>query len=501
VKDAHPDWTPGQIKSALMTSSVQDVLKENGVTPSDPFDRGAGSIRANRAVAPTVTFDVTAAQYLASAADPLNRIHLNLPSINANPMPGVVTTTRTLKNVTDTNQVLKAEATAPAGASIDVEPGTIVVNPGETAVIRVTINATSLANGQYFGQITLDPNKGGYNNVVLPVAFRKAQGQNSLVHSCTPTTIPVGGTSDCLVEAQNLAPVQAQASLDVSGPQNRQLTIQNVSAPGVPKGAGGNGFTWSGTLTPALAPTIDNLLVPAAPPPPVDEYLPLRLLGVTPISGVGDDTLVNFTVPAFTYGTEAYTRLAVTTNGYVVVGGGASQDLIFMPQTFPNIARPNNVLAPYWTDLDPTQGAPGSGVRIAVITDGVSNWIVVDWENVPVFTGGAQRSFQMWIGLAANTPAGDDITFLYGNNIGPGDSASGLNSGAENRDGTSGKNRIPASNDTVRVITSPPTPGGKVTITYDAFGRNAGTHDILATLTSNLVQGATTDRETITVTK
>ena len=50
VKDAHPDWTPGQIKSALMTSSLQDVLKENGVTPSDPFDRGAGSIRANRAV-------------------------------------------------------------------------------------------------------------------------------------------------------------------------------------------------------------------------------------------------------------------------------------------------------------------------------------------------------------------------------------------------------------------------------------------------------------------
>ena len=99
VKDAHPDWTPGQIKSALMTSSLQGVLKQDGVTPSDPFDRGAGSIRANRAVYPTVTFDVTAQQYVDSATDPLNRVHLNLPSINANPMPGLVTTTRTLKNV------------------------------------------------------------------------------------------------------------------------------------------------------------------------------------------------------------------------------------------------------------------------------------------------------------------------------------------------------------------------------------------------------------------
>ena len=49
VKAVHPDWTPGQIKSALMTSAVQDVLKEDGRTPADPFDMGAGSIRADRA--------------------------------------------------------------------------------------------------------------------------------------------------------------------------------------------------------------------------------------------------------------------------------------------------------------------------------------------------------------------------------------------------------------------------------------------------------------------
>ena len=57
VKAAHPDWTPAEIKSALMTSSVQSVVKEDGVTPADPFDDGAGSIRADRAVNPTLVFD------------------------------------------------------------------------------------------------------------------------------------------------------------------------------------------------------------------------------------------------------------------------------------------------------------------------------------------------------------------------------------------------------------------------------------------------------------
>ncbi len=42
-----------------MTSSVQTVVKEDGVTPATPFDMGAGSIRANRAVNPTVVFDET----------------------------------------------------------------------------------------------------------------------------------------------------------------------------------------------------------------------------------------------------------------------------------------------------------------------------------------------------------------------------------------------------------------------------------------------------------
>jgi len=153
------------------------------------------------------------------------------------------------------------------------------------------------------------------------------------------------------------------------------------------------------------------------------------------------------------------------------------------------------VLAPYWTDLH--MGRAGAALRVATLTDGVNTWLVGEWIG-KVFDSNATRSFQIWIQLGAT----EGIWYAFGSDLGPGD-AGGLNTGAENRDGTSGKNlgSIPASNSDLFVATSGPTPGGKVTVTYDAFGRNAGVYDILATYTSNLVQGVTTDKETITVTK
>ena len=117
VKAAHPSWTPEQIKSALMTSSVQ--TRRQGGRRHAGRRRSTwapGSIRADRAVNPTLVFDETYADFVAAGTNPLHRIDLNIPSIDATTMTGQVTTTRTALNVSGQDQSLAVSVQSPAGA-------------------------------------------------------------------------------------------------------------------------------------------------------------------------------------------------------------------------------------------------------------------------------------------------------------------------------------------------------------------------------------------------
>jgi hypothetical protein len=161
-------------------------------------------------------------------------------------------------------------------------------------------------------------------------------------------------------------------------------------------------------------------------------YLPLSLFGTAPIAGVGDDTLTNFTVPAYVYNGITYDRIGVSSNGYVQVGGGTTST--FLNQHFPDSTAPNGVLAPFWTDLNP--GAAGA-VRISVLTDGTDQWLVVDWDAVREFSLPRLNSFEVWIGLSGDATPGEDVTYAYGTIQGNGDGGF-LTVGAENNTGTAG---------------------------------------------------------------
>ena len=371
----------------------------------------------------------------------------------------------------------------------------IPIAPGESKTVEITIDGTNLTTDQqYFGQITFNPSRGGANDIVMPVAFVKRQGDVTLAHSCSPTTLTRDGTpASCATSRRRTSPrCRPMSTSRVSSSDPRSSRSRDVAAPGV---ATGNGLSFTGTLSPALPPQIASLTNGGAP----FGYFSLGgpPLNVAPQAGFGDDTLVNFNVPAFLFGAEPYSRVAVASNGYVVLGGGDATDTVTRPQMFPNTSRPNNVLAAYWTDLNP---AAGGQVFVAVLSNGpVDRWLVVEWKNVPLFSNPAERrSAQIWIQLNV-----EKVTYAYNTQVGPGDAAVGLNVGAENRNGTSGQNLVgfPAANSSLTVNATPPAAGGTVNLAYKAYGLNHGIFDLLATLTSNVTTDTTTSKVTITVEK
>jgi len=504
VKAAHPTWTPSEIKSALMTSSVQTVVKEDGVTPATPFDMGAGSIRADRAVNPTLVFATTYAQFVAAGTDTLHRIDLNIPSIDATTMSGEVSTTRTARNVSGASQNMEVSISQPAGVTITVgnDNHDLHIAKDATVSIPVTISAPDVANGQYTARITLTPKKGG-NAVTLPVAFVKTQGKVSLTHSCAPTSFAKNtGSSHCTVTAQNLGSTAANATLKVEQREKgKALRYKNVGAPGTVIG-NGDGVQWSGPLSAALAPAITSISNDGI----FNAYLPLAGFGGNLVIPAGDDTITNVNVPTFYFGGEPYSSIGVVSNGYVVIGGGTSADIVFNPQTFPVPARPNNVLAGVWSDLDPS--AAGT-IRVNVLTDGDADYLIVDYAGVKNFGNATTHTFEMWARTSAKNhtgPASELMWYDYGSgstpgNAGSGDPDSGVNWGAENRDGSSGKNisPAPANGSEYTIHTAPPAPGGSVTIPFDVWGKKPGTYTSDASLTSDKTPGTTVVPQVLTI--
>ena len=491
VRAAHPDWSAGQVKSALMTSSVQDVINPDG-NEAGPWDRGAGSLRADRAVSPTVTFSVSPGAYYASAADPLHRVDLNVPSINADPLAGALRTHRTLRNVSGQTQTFDVITDDADGVEISASPSTFTLAPDASQTVLFTIDGTAATTGWHFGQIVVRARNGSANDAVLPVAVNATQGSLAVSQKCDPTRVLRNKLSTCTVKVQNNAPVESDTSVRVT--VDPDVRVSNVSSPAHPMGGGA---AWSGTLSPSLPAEIDSITAGGSQ---AGGYLPLSAFGIPAEPGFGDETIANYTVPSYEYGGESYDSIGVDSNGYVVVGGGTSTDneCCTIP-SIPSTVRPNNFIAPLWTDLSLDPASGGGDIRIGILSDADNDYLVVDYDHVKTFGtngSGVENSFEIWITLGSE----EHVSFAYGTVGG----AAGQDAayGAENKDGSSGASIAAPSSDTdFTVNAGDPTPGGAVKFTYQATSSRAGKYRLLTSVRSPLVRGVTTAATWLTVNK
>jgi hypothetical protein len=474
-----PAWSPGQVKSALMTTAITDVVKEDLVTPADPFDFGAGRIDVADAGATPLTFDESAADFFALGGSPLTAIHLNIASINAPVMPGRVVTQRVARNETGGKADFQVSTTAPAGSTISVSPAKFKLDAGASVTLTITIESNAPVGDQQFGEIRIAAKHGA--TLHLPVAFIHTQGEVSLTQSCAPGAIPVGATTQCSVVATNLG--FEDQTVDLTTTVNNKLKILSASgATLVNKTVRLQNVTLAGA----------ELGIPDVAPGSLAGYIPLALFGVTP-DPIGDEDILNYSVPPFLYNGVTYNALGVDSNGYIVVGGGSSEDnnCCNLPSG-PSPSAPNNMLAPFWTDLDGT-GAPG--ILAATLTDGVDTWIVIEFE-VNVFGTNSLRTSQTWIGINGT----EDITFAYDPGNLPADPAGqAFLVGAENANGEGDVSSFLPTED-LRVTSSPPAPGASVTYSLVARGQDVGTGIVTTTMQATGVLGDTIVKSTVQIT-
>jgi hypothetical protein len=154
LKEAHPDWSPARLKSALMTTAYEDVIRADGEL-ADPLDMGSGHIDPDRAVDPGLVYDADFRDYAAylcgghappfpaedcaaleAAGFPSAAVDVNLPSIAVSELITGDTIRRRVTNV-GPPAIWTAEVFEPELVEVVVEPSSLSLGTNETKEFTV----------------------------------------------------------------------------------------------------------------------------------------------------------------------------------------------------------------------------------------------------------------------------------------------------------------------------------------------------------------------------
>jgi hypothetical protein len=213
LKAAHPSWSPGAIRSALMTTATTKNRSNGTITvvetglPGSPFDFGSGFVQPELARDPGLVYDLTPGDYFqylcllgyppeiirgfdadapACPATPIRVEDFNYPSFLVTLLPSSTepstNASRTLTNVGPANStytayfapVLAPGSVVPANISISAYPPTLTFKEGnEKLGFTLVISATGSHAYPVFGSsITWSD---GVHTVQSPIVIAWAQ--------------------------------------------------------------------------------------------------------------------------------------------------------------------------------------------------------------------------------------------------------------------------------------------------------------------------------------
>lgn len=157
LKSLHKDWTPDNIRSALMMTSTtaQAMKKADGKTVADPFDVGAGRIRVDLAAKTGLVMDESALNYeIANPSTGGDPRKLNIPSMADSRCIDTCTWTRIVTATADGSWTAKG-VSATDKFALTVTPESFNLKKGESQTITVTADVTDVGASWGFGNLVL----------------------------------------------------------------------------------------------------------------------------------------------------------------------------------------------------------------------------------------------------------------------------------------------------------------------------------------------------------
>lgn len=220
LRALHPTWTPTELKSALTTTTkTTALLKEDGVTPATPLDRGAGRLDVATAAKVGLIFNETGANF--SAANPAtggDPTTLNLASMANDNCAGTCTFARTVRSARagTVTYTLAVNGFPPGAASVN--PPSFTIGTSGTRQINVSVNSTLLPQDVWsFGELTLTPSNPQVPVSHLPIAIRAAQPDIDVTPTSLNVSLVTGESTTRPVIVRNLGNPTLNWSYDEVG--------------------------------------------------------------------------------------------------------------------------------------------------------------------------------------------------------------------------------------------------------------------------------------------
>jgi minor extracellular serine protease Vpr len=157
VKQAHPGFSPAQIKSALANTSSQVVTTDEQGHNVGVLQLGAGLLDAAAALPPAITAAPASISFGLAGTLPMTQpFQLTNSSSNSATLSLVVT-----------------PATTVSGASVTVDQQSLNLAAGATASVNATLSGSLPVGGSYSGFVTV---QGGGSTLHIPYLFLVASG-------------------------------------------------------------------------------------------------------------------------------------------------------------------------------------------------------------------------------------------------------------------------------------------------------------------------------------